>query len=76
MTYVIRNEAIVDCPICFSKFHVQMPQIAKHLSCRCVFCKVVFRIKEIKECCVYCRYSDTSCPERQKTAYLNAGELH
>ncbi len=60
------TDAILECPLCHSKYPVKMPLISKHLSSRCNFCYEVFHINVKDECCVYCTYSNTSCPNSQK----------
>jgi len=62
----IETEAIMNCPICGSKYKQKIPQIGKHINSKCVFCHVVFRINNVNDCCVYCSYSDKLCPEAQK----------
>lgn len=60
------TEAIICCPVCGSKYKQKMPQIGKHINSKCVFCHTVFGIKNSDECCVYCTYSDKSCPQSKK----------
>ncbi|WP_410504587.1 GDCCVxC domain-containing (seleno)protein [Maribacter sp. ACAM166] len=56
----------MNCPNCGSKYKQKMPQIGKHMNSKCVFCYTVFGIKNSKDCCVYCSYSNKLCPEAQK----------
>lgn len=62
----INTEAIISCPVCGSTYKKKMPQIGKHINSKCVSCHTVFGINDINDCCVYCKYSDVSCPKTQK----------
>lgn len=62
----MNTEAIMSCPNCGSKYKQKMPQIAKHINSKCVFCHTVFGITNTNECCVYCTYSNVLCLEAQK----------
>ena len=61
----IITEAIIKCPNCGSKYKQNMPKIGKHINSKCVFCHTLFGIHNIKDCCVYCTYSDVKCPKAQ-----------
>jgi len=62
----IITEAIMSCPICGSKYKQKMPQIGKHINNKCVFCHTIFGINNTDDCCVYCKYSNVTCPKAQK----------
>jgi len=62
----ISTEAIMSCPECGSKFKLKMPLNGKHINSKCVFCQAVFGINDTKDCCVYCTYSNRSCPASQR----------
>lgn len=61
----IITKAILQCPLCSSKYIEKMAFKNKQLSSRCVFCNTVFEIINKSECCVYCSYSNVLCPEKQ-----------
>ncbi|ADV50273.1 hypothetical protein Celal_2998 [Cellulophaga algicola DSM 14237] len=62
----INREAVLNCPVCGSKYKQKMPQIGKHINSKCVSCNTVFGINNTNDCCVYCTYSDVLCPKTQK----------
>ncbi|WP_412176274.1 GDCCVxC domain-containing (seleno)protein [Formosa sp. PL04] len=61
----IITEAIINCPNCGSKYQLKMPKTGKHINSKCVCCHTLFGIQNIKDCCVYCIYSDVKCPKAQ-----------
>ncbi|MFD2915665.1 GDCCVxC domain-containing (seleno)protein [Psychroserpens luteus] len=71
----INKEAIMSCPICGSKYKKIMPQIGKHINSECVFCHTVFGINNMSDCCVYCVYSDVSCPKSQKKQLITPSTI-
>ncbi|RUA29722.1 MAG: hypothetical protein DSY77_14895 [Bacteroidetes bacterium] len=62
----IKLYAILECPSCHSRYKREMPKKSKDLSSHCVFCGEVYSVNHEEDCCIYCKHSNTKCPEKMK----------
>jgi DNA-directed RNA polymerase subunit RPC12/RpoP len=57
-------ESTITCPECGTKKLEQMPENTCQAFYRCSHCKKQIKARE-GDCCVYCCYADTPCPQAQ-----------